>query len=186
MLCGPDQIEDAKMSSIIRRILEAAIEHWEELRKACGVEASAFEQDLLPPGRHQDYEDPLVSGTASDTPMAERVEDPELQITGIILQDNEESTEERPPLPPRPAAQGALAPAYQASHSGVHEQLTLRRKPVSSSFETPPRYSTVITDAPYTDAESPMNIAATADGFAPRRLTDNSVTAKDQSDSEGI
>ena len=52
LCCGPDQLEDAKMSSTIRRVLTAAIEQWPQgLREACGTDEATFLKDLKPPAR---------------------------------------------------------------------------------------------------------------------------------------
>jgi Rho GTPase-activating protein 1 len=162
LLCGPDQLEDAKMSSIVRRILTAAIELWAQgLRDACGQTEEVFEKELLLPPDKSDWEDPLAG---------EKTEEPtswdENQSTGIILQDNEsvstaaENVMHRaPPLPPRMGA---------TSGRSSGDSVTTKRKP-APPLQVPPRYSTVITDNPLDSTESPLTYAATTDGFAPRR-----------------
>jgi Rho GTPase-activating protein 1 len=155
LLCGPDQLEDAKMSSIIRRILAEAIDLWSQgLRKACEVEERAFEEDLRLQADMSDWDDPVEgkNGTEKD------FED-EHQITGIILQDNERHP---PPLPPR-----SQAPV--ASGRSFNDPVT-RRKP-APPLQVPPRYSTIISDRPDDFAESPASYAAVTDGFAPPRQT---------------
>ncbi|KAK4997863.1 hypothetical protein LTR60_007714, partial [Cryomyces antarcticus] len=60
LVCGPDQLEDAKISSIIRRVLQAATEEWAHgLRELCTIDEGALSKDLQPPLKLQDYEDPL-------------------------------------------------------------------------------------------------------------------------------
>ncbi|KAF2004916.1 Rho GTPase activation protein [Amniculicola lignicola CBS 123094] len=66
LLRGPDQLEDAKTSSIIRRIFTEAIPLWSNgLREACGIDARAFEEDLRLPKDENDWEDP-VEGQRDD------------------------------------------------------------------------------------------------------------------------
>ncbi|KAI7001876.1 Asparagine synthetase [Hortaea werneckii] len=46
---GSDQLEDAKVSMVIRKILKQAIEMWPVLREGMGIQADGFEKDLEPP-----------------------------------------------------------------------------------------------------------------------------------------
>ncbi|KAF1849857.1 uncharacterized protein K460DRAFT_326123 [Cucurbitaria berberidis CBS 394.84] len=166
LLCGPDHIEDAKMSSIIRRIFTRAIDMWSEgLREACGQRASDFEVELKLPKDESDWDDP-VEGKRSSADDRESLEQ---QASGITLQDNEKLpvySESRsnegvpPPLPPR-----TRIPSATSSTDST------KRKP-APPLVVPPRYSTVISDAPEHVAESPLTYAATTDGFAPRREDD--------------
>lgn len=155
LLHGPDQFEDAKMSSIVRRIFTEAIELWPQgLREACGETPAAFEAAIELPSNTMDWEDPLEqadneAGNAQD----------ETHVTGIVLKDNEKS-EMPPALPPR---------SNTISGRATNDAAT-KRKP-APPLQVPPRYSTIITDSP-TDTSSAMTLAATTDGFAPRR--DNS------------
>lgn len=60
LLHGPDQLADAKMSSVIRRVFTVAIELWSDgLREACGISQNQFEHDLRFPEDQADWEDPL-------------------------------------------------------------------------------------------------------------------------------
>jgi Rho GTPase-activating protein 1 len=170
LLCGPDQIEDAKMSSIVRRIFTQAIPLWSEgLREACGQKESVFREELQLPTNEDDWEDPL------EVKKEQSRESLEEQMSGIILQDNEKlyeayagshpdaSGSERPPtLPPR------RTPSAKSSGDSVTRTSSIARKP-APPLQVPPRYSTVISDAPNDVAESPSTYAATTDGFAPRR-----------------
>jgi Rho GTPase-activating protein 1 len=170
LLCGPDQIEDAKMSSIIRRIFTQAVPLWSEgLREACGQEENVFREELKLPTNQDEWEDPL------EVKKEQSRESLEEQMSGIILQDNEKlyeayagshpdaSGSERPPtLPPR------RAPAAKSSGDSVTRTDSIARKP-APPLQVPPRYSTAISDAPNDVAESPSTYAATTDGFAPRR-----------------
>jgi Rho GTPase-activating protein 1 len=170
LLCGPDQLEDAKMSSIIRRVFTQAIEMWTDgLREACGQTEEAFYAELKLPSDQNDWEDPAdARRDSSDS----EVSLPE-QIKGITLLDNEklptshdprrgQQDELPPPLPPR-----SRVPSTKSSGDSVH------RKP-APPLTVPPRYSTTISDAPETVAESPITYAATTDGFAPPRNDNNS------------
>lgn len=165
LLCGPDQLEDAKMSSIIRRIFTQAIDMWTEgLREACGQTAEVFYAELKLPKDENDWEDPL-EGKQGSIDSTDSLEE---QTRGITLQDNEklpsyhepqtgDDREIPPPLPPR-----TRIPSTQSSADST------KRKP-APPLQVPPRYSTVISDAPEDLAESPITYAATTDGFAPRR-----------------
>ncbi|KAL6703017.1 hypothetical protein ACN47E_010293 [Coniothyrium glycines] len=165
LLCGPDQLEDAKMSSIIRRIITQATEMWNDgLREACGQTKGAFLQELMLPKDENDWEDPM-EGEGSSTNSTGSLEQ---QAQGITLEDNEKfptyyepqtktSQEMPPPLPPRSGAPSAQSSADSA-----------KRKP-APPLQAPPRYSSVISDAPDDIAESPVTYAATTDGFSPRR-----------------
>ena len=165
LLCGPDQIEDAKMSSIIRRLFTHAVAMWNDgLREACEQDASAFRDQLALPADMSEWEDPVeVKRSNSKASIDE-------QMSGIVLQDNEKAPEpyadhskatssatQAPPLPPR-----SRLPSAKSSGDSV------QRKP-APPLAVPPRYSTVISDAPEETAESPITNAATTDGFSPRR-----------------
>lgn len=169
LLCGPDQLEDAKMSSIIRRILSEAADLWTQgLRESCDVEAGAFEYDLRLPSDTRDWEDPLEG-------KQNRVEDHALdenQVTGIILQDNEK--ESAPPLPPREKQSPPPLPprstnSQSRSASGQSSTDSVTRRKPAPPLQVPPRYSTIVGDSPYDVAESPTTYTAVADGFAPPR-----------------
>ncbi|KAJ4987232.1 hypothetical protein SVAN01_07243 [Stagonosporopsis vannaccii] len=165
LLCGPDQIEDAKMSSIIRRIFTHAIDMWDNgLREACDQEAAAFRAQLQLPNEMSEWEDPVEVQRGDSRDSIDE------QMSGITLQDNEKAPEvysdyseatssatRPPPLPPR-----SRVPSAKSSGDSV------QRKP-APPLAVPPRYSTVISDAPVDVAESPITYAATTDGFSPRR-----------------
>lgn len=160
LLCGPDQLEDAKMSSIIRRTMTEAIELWDRgLREACGVDARAFEEELRLPADRSDWDDP-VEGRRSRQD-ADTID--EHQITGIILQDNEPAPQQPPPLPPRSSNSQPRLASGPSSNEGI-----TKRKP-APPLQVPPRYSTIITDDPHNVADSPSTYAAVTDGFAPPR-----------------
>ena len=169
LLCGPDQIEDAKMSSIIRRIFTQAVDMWGQgLREACGQEAGAFREQLKLPANINEWEDPVEVKRSDNRDSIDE------QMSGITLQDNEKAPEpytdypqatssatssatNPPPLPPR-----SRVPSAKSSGDSV------ARKP-APPLAVPPRYSAAISDAPDDMAESPITYAATTDGFSPRR-----------------
>lgn len=114
LVCGPDQLEDAKISSIIRRILTAAGEMWSQgLREACGVDERAFALDLQPPSRMDDYEDPLLHEIheihqharhpSNESPVSPAGFQEEQKVGFISMKDNDSLVEKEtpPPLPPR-------------------------------------------------------------------------------------
>lgn len=179
LLCGPDQLEDAKMSSIIRRVLRAAIEAWENgLREGCGIDADSFDKDMEMPRDARDFEDPLEHFRKTSHGGEEDREPDEQHFTGIILKDNDSRTEMPPPLPPR---------AQQSSShtvSGSGDDGATRRKP-APPLSIPPRYSTVISDASSEIAESPTSYAATTDGFAPPRSSLTADTTSPSSEKNG-
>jgi Rho GTPase-activating protein 1 len=168
LLCGPDQIEDAKMSSIIRRIFTHAVSLWSQgLREACGQSADILYKELELPKDEADWDDPVEEKNNA----AEGSTSLEEQVSGITLQDNEKAHESYtkpypelshdempPPLPPR-----SRVPSAQTSGDST------KRKPAPSLQVAPPRYSTIITDDPEDVATSPVTYAATTDGFSPRR-----------------
>ena len=141
LLCGSDPIQDARMCSIINKILEFGIENWNRgLAASFGMEGRVFEKLLKTPDAVQDREDPLDSSLPSSPAHPDQTE-------GILLldQDNsdedqdENEEEERPPLPPRVQI-GDKVPESPSMRQ------TFKRKP-APPLSNPPRYST-ITQAP--------------------------------------
>ncbi|KAF2809284.1 uncharacterized protein BDZ99DRAFT_388645 [Mytilinidion resinicola] len=158
LLCGPDQLEDAKTSSIVRRILMVAIDLWpNDLGKNCMVDPAAFQKDLALPTDPNEWEDPLEGKVYAQPP--EDVD--EKHFTGIILEDNEaaSASDQPPPLPPR---------WKEKQTSSESPDSATKRKPAPPlNTLLPPRYSTVVGDSPLDVAESPTSYVA--DGFAPPR-----------------
>lgn len=153
LLHGPDQLEDAKMSSIVRRIFTEAVELWAQgLREACGETEAAFEEALKLPQNQNDWEDHLEQGIGTEDGKTWD----ELQSSGIVLQDNEKLMEVPPALPPR---------VGMVTGRSSNDNAT-KRKP-APPLQVPPRYSTIVTDNPV--EASPITYAATTDGFAPQR-----------------
>ncbi|KAE9983412.1 hypothetical protein BLS_004381 [Venturia inaequalis] len=141
LVCGPDQLEDAKISSIIRRILTAACEMWSQgLREACGVDERAFALDLQPPSRMDDYEDPLlheipeinqhVRHASNESPVSPAGFQEEQKVGFINMRDNDSLSEKEapPPLPPR-------QPSVQ--HDQQSGTIPATRTPVESYMPPP-------------------------------------------------
>ncbi|QIW98091.1 hypothetical protein AMS68_003609 [Peltaster fructicola] len=59
LLRGPDQLEDAKMTSVVKTVMESAISQWPQLMTKLGISEVAFSQDLETPSKTRMYEDPL-------------------------------------------------------------------------------------------------------------------------------
>ena len=151
LLCGSDPIEDAKMCSIVNKVLEFGIENWSSnLKASCGMVDSTFQQLLRMPEAVRDREDPLDASHPSTPSYPDQTE-------GILLleQDNsdvdrdEEKEEEgeRPPLPPRVAID-----SRPPENPSMRKSLT--RKP-APPLPHPPRYST-ISQPPMVAEELPM------------------------------
>lgn len=135
LVCGSDQMADAKMISVIRRVLEAAIDAWSGgLMEACNVDRDAFSNALSPPRNPRDYEDPLHEQFRPQS--RESVEDHR-----IVLQDQDEDLK-GPPLPPRPQTSAKLSfPARQDSLSSP-----VKRKPAPPPSILPQYSSMAITE----------------------------------------
>lgn len=132
LVCGTNQLEDARISSIIKKILQAAIEMWPRLRTDLAIEAAAFDKDLSPP-LDREYEDPL-----EDEPYRRLSEDDAVQHC-IILNDGEENLMVRgaPILPSLHDAAPAVAPS--ATLIDIDQQATvLTRSRAASAAKLPP------------------------------------------------
>ncbi|KAK4496317.1 hypothetical protein PRZ48_012297 [Zasmidium cellare] len=111
LVCGSNQMEDGKMSSIIKRVLQAAIEVWPQLRTGLGLDSKAFLTDLQPPSDSREYEDPLEDVHPKAIKEADAGEDGEGHR--IIMSDADSplllSPEgEKPALPPRRSRAASL------------------------------------------------------------------------------
>ena len=131
MICGPDPIQDYKISGIVRRLLEAMISHWkDDLAPAFDTDNGKFEDSLRLPESAEDREDPLEESHRTQPPSSDA------QKSGILLLDNDddsgEEIESKPPLPPRP----------QQLPNSLEDSTTARRKP-APPLQTPPHYSTL-------------------------------------------
>nr|POE82257.1 rho gtpase-activating protein 1 [Quercus suber] len=196
LICGRDQVEDARMSSIIKRILRAAIEMWPQLRTGLAIEPTAFEKDIAPPLDSRDYEDPLDDEPYRRIPHEETVDGEETHRIVLNDEENALTVEQAPMLPPRPGTssvhQGPTDPSTvdmqnltltarsRASSTAkalpkLDDTGQIKRKPappipveVQAAILDPPRYSTVFdTDGHSLHPDhSPID---PVDGFGPPR-----------------
>jgi Rho GTPase-activating protein 1 len=160
LVSGSDQMMDAKVSSIVKRILEAAIIMWPQLRVGMGIDGRAFMEDLQPPIDPNDYEDPLED----NRPRSMRLDGEEKKWNGYRnsmhdVSDNSDSASEKPPaLPPRRRSRGMSLKAALTPHMPNVElpKLPKRKPPPLSEPEVtqrldsgpptsdePPRYSDI-------------------------------------------
>lgn len=124
-VCGPDQMEDMKISNMLRPIITVAIENWSQLREVFGIDEKTFWKDIEPPASMDDYEDPLYERTITpEKGTTSSSADTIMQSKGIVLQgldipdpkpeDNVEVPRKDstvpPPLPPRSVPQEASPP----------------------------------------------------------------------------
>jgi Rho GTPase-activating protein 1 len=133
LVCGSDQLADAKMTSIVRRILEAAVEHWPHgLRDACQTAPDSFAAALRPPPAAQDYED-LLQENYRDTTSHDSGE----RSHRIHLQDDES---DNPPLPPRPSVKTRQPGESKSTFPARSDSLAspVKRKPAPIGVTPPP------------------------------------------------
>lgn len=157
LVCGSDQLADAKMTSVIRRVLTEAVKTWPEgLSKACQIPSGTFEAAIKPPADPTDYEDPLHEIHRPQSADSDRPHK-------IILQD-EESDSGRPPLPLRPSASVAFPARTDSLTSPV------KRKP-APSVSSLSRYSNPIADGTSEKSDSPASSDAPLDSLPPSRTT---------------
>lgn len=158
LVCGSNQLEDAKMTSVIRRIIQAAVEEWHDLQQRLSIKEADFWKDLQPPYEAKDYEDPLDE----PKPMPHFDEASEESHTVHLLDaelsgDEDDMTLERAPtLPPRPATSHAV-PTFSGRAINDERPPIPKRKPAPS----PPRYSTL-----FNDHEKGSLIADSPEGYA--------------------
>ncbi|EME84307.1 uncharacterized protein MYCFIDRAFT_214690 [Pseudocercospora fijiensis CIRAD86] len=146
LVCGSNQLEDAKAASIVKRILRAAIEMWAQLRTGMEIEESAFFADLRAPSALSEYEDPLEDLRPRST-LIEVGDDKDGEI-GHRIRMNEsdsspgESPNEKPALPPRRRSRAtSLKNALNAAIPNIDLPSLPRRKPAPQYPETPSPYS---------------------------------------------
>jgi Rho GTPase-activating protein 1 len=154
LVCGSNQLEDAKMTSVIRRILQAAIDMWPQLRQQLNIDSKSIWKDIQPPQEANEYEDPL------EEPRPMRRSEDETEAHRVHLLDQESPTgsddlalERLPTLPPRPASG---RPVSRNVSNDENPMAVPRRKPAPE----PPRYSTI-----FTDQEKAPNVADSPDGY---------------------
>lgn len=59
LICGSNQLEDGRMTAVVKHVLQAAIQAWPELLTGLRLDPNAFRADLEAPRDYRDYEDPL-------------------------------------------------------------------------------------------------------------------------------
>ncbi|KAI5266796.1 hypothetical protein E4T47_08176 [Aureobasidium subglaciale] len=132
LVCGSDQLADAKMTSIVRRVLESAVKYWPNgLRDACQTAPDSFAAALRPPPAAQDYEDPLQENyrdTSQDSGKCSH---------RIVLQDDETG---KPPLPPRPSSKTRQRAESTSAFPARSDSLAspVKRKPAPIGAAPPP------------------------------------------------
>jgi Rho GTPase-activating protein 1 len=160
LVCGSNQLEDAKMTSVIRRILQAAIDSWPHLREQLKIDRNDIWKDLQPPREAKDYEDPL------DEPRMRRSDEQPSDSDGhrVHLLDAESPTgshdlslQRLPTLPPRPGNGRAVSGVPQHVSHDDNALGVPKRKPAPE----PPRYSTI-----FTDHEKGGHFADSPDGYS--------------------
>lgn len=191
LVCGSNQLEDAKVSSIVKRILWAAIEEWPQLREGMNISPDAFFEALKPPADPREYDDPLEEirpppQRASERAVERSSEDDAIEGHRIKLEDYEENaapgrppalpprslnkvtTQHLPALPPRPSSSGS--PDTPGSGLGSEPSSAIPKRKPAPPVVDPPRYSTVFdVDGNSLDvADSPASYAP-ANGFGPSR-----------------
>jgi Rho GTPase-activating protein 1 len=134
LLCGSDPVQDAKMCSIVARILEYAIAQWDQgLKERCKMSDSKFKELLTLPKVPNDREEPL------DTDGRPTSSDSARQTQGILLvdhlssSDDDAENEERPPLPPRSLNNSTFTTSGDKGHP-IHQ--ALHRKPLKTTSES--------------------------------------------------
>ncbi|KAK0879567.1 hypothetical protein LTR87_006654 [Friedmanniomyces endolithicus] len=178
LVCGSNQMEDAMMANVIKKILQAAISMWQELRRGLGIDARAFEADLQPPPELRDYEDPVEDEIRqhmiSEDDAVENREGHRIVMADL---DGAPETKRAPTLPLRPLRARAASAAKQLLPSlEITSPVKRKPAPASASFEhapatlDPPRYSTVFDGDGRSlhVADSPASYVP-ADGFGPAR-----------------
>nr|POF16372.1 isoform 4 of rho gtpase-activating protein 8 [Quercus suber] len=138
LICGHDQIEDAKISSIVKRILKAAIEMWPQLRTGLTIESSVFDNDIAPPLDPRDYEDPLEDEPYRRILNEETVDGDETHR--IVLNDEEDklTVERAPTLPPRPGSSTISQSPPDLNTTPVQNVTLSARSRASSAAKTIP------------------------------------------------
>ena len=171
LVCGPDPVEDIKMSALVQRILVAMITNWKaRLAPALGRTDEMFEELLRLPLAVADREDSLEEMRTENelNPSKSPAFDETGQVNGIALLDNDRDIEEsssdedvvedegaRPPLPPRPSrtqTSGSLGQEFGSTSP-------IRRKPTPNRPESPqqasnPTNTTVVQPTAQSPSES--------------------------------
>jgi Rho GTPase-activating protein 1 len=190
LVCGSNQLEDGRFSTVVKRILHSAIDMWPELRSGMGIDHTAFLKDILPPPDPRDYEDPLESPWTGQHSSTEKdLKGHRISMAESDSSSTSTSTEEKKPpaLPPRRRSRASSLKAALTPHLPHSKQKPSppRRKPApqqhlqqtSPPYDSdipadPPRYSTVF-DAQGNSLrdEDFSTTLGPADGFHPSRTT---------------
>ncbi|KAF7185412.1 Rho GTPase-activating protein 1 [Pseudocercospora fuligena] len=207
LVCGSNQLEDAKAASIIKRILIAAIEMWSQLRTGMDIDENAFFAELRAPSVASDYEDPLEDVRPRST-LIDVGDEKDGEIGHRIrMNDSDsspgESPNEKPALPPRRRSRAtSLKNALNAAIPNIDLPSLPKRKPAPPHPETPspysdhedttisgtaivgepPRYSTLFgaPSRPLSGTDSPPSYVPTpADGLGPPRREAYSFDSQD-------
>ncbi|KAK4610694.1 Rho GTPase-activating protein 8 [Fulvia fulva] len=174
LICGSDQLNDAQVSSIVKRILQAAIELWPQLRTGMNIDSKRFTVDLQPPADSREYEDPLES--AKPKRISEADDGENEKGHRILLEDSDSSRSlspegEKPALPPRRRSRAAslgkaLAanirdidlsnmPSIQIPKPKMEFPSLPKRKPAPHHAEPPSPYRE---DAPLVDTSETVTV----------------------------
>lgn len=177
LVCGSNQLEDAKMTSVIRRILQVAIDSWPQLRQRLNIGVDDILKDLQPPPEARDYEDPLEEPRSMQH-AGENAFGNEGHFVHLLDADSPtddddltlERVERLPTLPPRPNSSRAVSALSKGPTTDDGHQSMPRRKPAPE----PPRYSTIYggnekiaTNSPdgYSSSDSYSNQALQSSGY---------------------
>jgi Rho GTPase-activating protein 1 len=167
LVCGSNQLEDGRISTTVKKILQKAIDMWPQLRAGMGIDTRVFDIDLLPPTDTRDSEDPLDEARPRPSEMVE-------EGHRIVMNDSDgspyrsasgSSTEDKAPaLPPRRSRAASIkaalgvpsipkrkpAPHHYPEKVTVESGAATRREDVQQQptydakiVAEPPRYSTL-------------------------------------------
>ncbi|TKX18615.1 divergent CRAL/TRIO domain-containing protein [Elsinoe australis] len=167
LICGSDQLQDAKMTTVIRRVFSEAVSQWPHgLSESCGTSQSEFLDALKPPSRAEDYEDPLPDMQRENAMALDE------RMQYISLRDGE-TPEIAPPLPPRSSS-------LPRGRDGQPAQSPLPKRKPAPTVSSLPRYSTLMSDpsAPpaYTNGQnmptdSKQRMQDEQNGFLPEKTS---------------
>ncbi|USW58264.1 Putative Rho GTPase activation protein [Septoria linicola] len=201
LVCGSDQMADAKASTIVKRILQAAIEMWLQLRTGLELDENSFYADLQAPSDSNQYEDPLEQARRRSAGPNEYDEKGQIgHRISMNESDGSDSSNEKPPaLPPRRRSRAASLKAALAPHIPNVELPKLPKKkptpvcdpspgshtamPDTIGPAEPPRYSSIFDregrSLPRSDSPGSF-VQVPADGFALNRNSDSSFDLMDE------
>ncbi|KAG8622800.1 hypothetical protein KVT40_009311 [Elsinoe batatas] len=133
LICGSDQLQDAKMTSVIRRILTEAVSEWPHgLEEKCCTTQSEFYNALKPPSKPEDYDDPLPDVARENANTLDE------RMQHITLRDSQ-VPEIAPVLPLRSSS-------LPRSRDAQPPPAPLPRRKPAPAVAALPRYSTLMSD----------------------------------------